>query len=341
MKIIPPAIMLVMIVALVSCFEEDQPVPPYVPPGDVESVSVQNSMYTHQIYFDFSSGSIVAENENSEWVLAFECLDSGFHIRVNSSDLWGLAHTGSKDISMDFTGVADYSWRSDKSDGNPDSTAAGEWVTFPEGEPVYSKEVMLLGQYDGIVYKAKKKVQFIGVDGESYTFLVCDPGLSSPDTVEIFKNEGVNYMQYSLDNNEMKLLEPLKSDWDLLFTQYFTILYTDEGIPAPYYVRGVWLNPNRVESALDTITHFFDVDATTTIGLEFSTLQDAIGHDWKSVEVDEATNSAEYRVRPGYTYVVRDTGGDLYKFRFRSYFNPSGEKGFPSFEFSKLEIPSP
>ncbi|MFH0758836.1 MAG: HmuY family protein [Bacteroidota bacterium] len=337
MKIKAAAILLFMITALVSCFEEDQQVPPYLQPGDVSSVFFHNSLYTHQSYFDFSSGSIVAENENNEWVLAFECPGSGFHIRVNSSGLWGLAHTGSTDISMDFTGTAAYSWKSDKSDGNPDSTAAGEWVTFPEGEPVYSREVMLLGQYDGIAYQAKKKVQFIEVDEASYTFLLCDTGLSGPDTVEIFKNEDFNYVQYSLDNNEQKLLEPLKSDWDLLFTQYFTILFSDDGIPTPYYVRGVWLNPNGVESALDTSTHFFDINASSALEYKFSALQDAIGHDWKSVEVDEASNSAEYRVRAGYTYVVRDSRGGLFKFRFRSYFNPSGQKGFPSFEFAPLE----
>jgi len=120
-------------VLMVSCFEEDQAVPPYVPPDDVESVEMQSSIYTNQVYFDFSSGSIVAENENIEWVLAFDCLDAGSQIRVNSSDLWGLAHTGLTDMSLDFSGEANYSWESDNADGNPDSTAVGDWVSLAEG----------------------------------------------------------------------------------------------------------------------------------------------------------------------------------------------------------------
>ncbi len=336
MKFYALIILLFLPIFLVSCFEEDQPVPPYVPPDDVESVFISSSIYTKQTYFDFSSGSVVAENENNEWVLAFECADSGMHIRVNSSDLWGIAHTGSADMSLDYSGKNEYLWRSDKSDGNPDSTAVGEWVSMDGGEPVYANEVMLLGQYDGITYKIEKKLQFIKVDQGSYKFLVNDPELSIPDTVVVIKNISFNYVHYSIENNELKQLEAGKNDWDILFTQYFTILFTDDGIAAPYYVRGVLLNPNGVESALDTITHFFDVNASNALGNEFSSAQDAIGHDWKSVEVDQGSNSAEYKVRPGYTYIVRDGNDDLYKFRFKSFFNESGQKGFPSFEYSKL-----
>jgi hypothetical protein len=132
-------------------------------------------------------------------------------------------------------------------------------------------------------------------------------------------------------------LEPMKDQWDLLFTQYFTILFTDDGIPTPYNVRGVLLNMNQVEAALDTTIHFLDMNYDSAIQQAFSSIQDAIGHDWKSVTVDESSNSAEYRVRPGYTYIVRDTNGALHKLRFKSYFNKSGVKGYPSFEFARLD----
>lgn len=337
MKPLSYLVILLMAVVMVSCFEEDQAVPAYVPPENVTTLSIPYSIYTNQIYFDFNSGNIVAVNENTEWVLEFESTDTGMHIRINSSDLWGLAHTGSVDMSADYSEAADYTWLSDKSDGNQDSTAAGEWVSFYNGDAVYTNEVMLMGQFDGISHNVRKKVQFIEVDEMSYTFLVDNPQASQADTVRIVKNPDLNYLQYSFENHEVRFLEPDNNDWDLLFTQYFTVLFTDDGIPAPYYVRGVWLNPNLVESALDTLTHFIDISASNALNNEFSSKQDAIGHDWKSVRVDESSNSAEYKVRPGYTYIVRDTDGELYKLRFKSYFNESGVKGFPSFEFAKLE----
>jgi len=320
----------------VSCFEEDHPVPPYALPADVDTLSIQNSIYTHQVYFDFSTGSIVSENLNSEWILSFECADTGYHVRLNSADFWGIARTGSANFDSTYTGDPEYDWLQDSSDGHPDSTAVGDWVSFDQGAPTYTNEVYLLGRYDGIAYTLAKKVQFKAVSAYSYSFLLADLEGSNTDTIEVLKDDSYNYRQFSLDNNEVIQLEPQKDQWDLLFAQYFTILYTDDGVPAPYYVRGVLLNQNQVEAALDTTIHFLDVDYSTAIQHSFSSAQDAIGHDWKSVTVDEASNSAEYKVRPGYTYIVRDTHHDLYKLRFKSYFNKSGIKGYPSLEFAKL-----
>jgi hypothetical protein len=212
----------------------------------------------------------------------------------------------------------------------------GDWVSFTNGIPSYTNEVYLLGKYDGISYNLTKKVQFVSVSEESYSFRISDPDSNEHDTIEVIKDNNFNYRQFSIDNNEVLQLEPQKDTWDILFSQYFTILYTDDGIAAPYYVRGVLLNQNQVEAALDTTIHFLDVDYSSATQNSFSSTQDYIGHDWKSVTVDEASNSAEYKVRPGYTYIVRDTNNELYKFRFKSYFSKSGVKGYPSIEFAKL-----
>jgi len=319
-----------------SCFEEDQAVPPYTLPENVDTLSIQKSIYNYQLYFDFSSGGIVAENRNSDWVLAFECADSGYHIRINSADFWGLAATGSTRMDSVYTPGPGYDWKSDTSDGNPDSTASHNWVSFNDGVPSYSREVYLLGQYDGITYKPSKKIQFLGVDEIAYSFLLSDPGISEADTFEVRKDERFSYVQFSLNPNRTIQLEPAKGEWDILFSQYYTTLFTDDGIPTPYYVRGVLLNFYHVEAALDTSIHFLDITYSDAILNDFSSRQDMIGHDWKSVSVEESSNSAEYKVRPGYTYIVRDANDDLYKFRFKSYFNSSGIKGYPSIEYARL-----
>jgi HmuY protein len=330
------SVLVFFMMTMVSCFEEDQAVPAYALPANVDTISIQKSIYEYQMYFDFSTGSVVSENENSEWILSFESADSGYHIRINSSDFWGLAPTGSDNMDSVFAQSPDYIWKHDTSDGNPDSTAVGSWVTFKDGVPAYSKEVYLLGKYDGIAYNLAKKVQFISVDEERYRFLISDPELSDPDTIDLIKDNRYSYTQFSAEDKSSIQLEPEKENWDILFEQYFTILYTDDGIPAPYYVRGVLLNPYQVEAALDTTIHFLDVTYSIALQNEFSSVQDYIGHDWKSVTVDEASNSAEYKVRPGYTYIVRDADNVLYKFRFKSYFNKSGVKGYPSLEYAKL-----
>ncbi len=336
MKWMTYSVLMFFILTTVSCFELDQPVPPYALPANIDTLSIQNSIYDYQVYFDFSTGTIVSENENSEWILSFECTDSGYHIRINSSDFWGIARTGSTKLDSVFTANPEYIWGADRSDGNPDSTAVGSWVSFNHGISSYTNEVYLLGIYDGIAYNIAKKVQFISVNEEAYTFLISDPDVSDPDTIQIMKDNSVNYVQFSIEEYNTIQLEPEKEIWDILFQQYFTILYTDDSIPAPYYVRGVLLNPNQVEAALDSTIHFLDVNYSHAIQNSFSSTQDFIGHDWKSVTVDEGSNTAEYKVRPGYTYIVRDANNELYKFRFKSYFNNSGIKGYPSIEFARL-----
>lgn len=336
MKLHLTGILIVISFLVHSCFEEDQAVPPYIPPDDVDTVSFHNSIYTHQIYFDLSSGEILAENENSVWVLGFECAADGYHLRINSSDFWGVAHTGSVKFDSVFSDVPVYIWRSDKSDGDMDSTAVGDWLSLDSGDPVYSNEVYLVGKFNGISFEPIKKVQFIYMDEQSYKFKVASLESSVGDTILISKDDNLNYVHYSFQDNKVMHLEPNKNEWDILFTQYFTILYTDDGIPAPYYVRGVLHNPNMVESALDTTSSFIEINYSNASSNLFSNKQDAIGYDWKSVKVDEGSNSAEYSVRIGYTYIIKDPDADLYKLRFKSYFNELGIKGYPSFEYSAL-----
>ena len=324
------------VVAAASCFEHDQPVPPNRLPENIDALSIEKSIYDYQVYFDFSTGNIVSENSNSEWVLSFECVDSGYRIRINSSDYWGMARTGSTNLDSAFSENSDYAWEADQSDGNPDSTVVGDWVTVSNGIPSYTNEVYLIGKYDGISYHPAKKVQFFFVDEGAYRFLISEIEVNDPDTIEVIKDSSYNYTQFSIENKSVIQLEPGKDEWDILFSQYFTILYTDDGIPAPYYVRGVLLNPNRVEAALDTTIHFLDINYSNAVQLNYSSRQDFIGHDWKAVTVDEASNTAEYKVRPGYTYIIRDANDELYKLRFKSYFSNTGLKGYPSFEFAKL-----
>ena len=69
-------VLICMALAAVSCFEVDEAVPPYTLPENVDTLSIQHSIYQYQVYFDFTIGSVVSENENSAWILSFECADT-------------------------------------------------------------------------------------------------------------------------------------------------------------------------------------------------------------------------------------------------------------------------
>ncbi|NJK98070.1 MAG: hypothetical protein HC905_27010 [Bacteroidales bacterium] len=63
-----------------------------------------------------------------------------------------------------------------------------------------------------------------------------------------------------------------------------------------------------------------------------SSIQDKIGYDWKSVEINQSANTARYAVRRNYTYIIRDMENQYYKLRFLSYVNDSLLVGFPTIE---------
>ncbi len=326
---------LFLFLLLSSCFEPDRALPPYESVYDL--LKIEQSIYNYQIYVDLESGKVLSSNQNSEWLLEFECGPEGYQIRPNTSDYWEAARTGSNSIDSVFDNISGYNWTFDKSDGDPDSTVFHRWVKIDETGREYSREVYLLGKFNGIGYSDILKVQFIAVDDRSYTFAIGAADDPSPDTITVQKNNLVNFVQYSRTDNATRTLEPEKDEWELLFCQYKTILYTDDGIPAPYYVRGVLLNPSGVSAALDSVNLFDEIDYALASGLEYSTAKDAIGYDWKSVKVDESSNSAEYQVRPGYTYLIKKGEDQYFKIRFISYLGDTGVKGYPSFEYVKIE----
>lgn len=324
--------------SLNSCFQEDERVPPHVP-GDELSFEFKENMYTVQSYFDLSDNQVVSSSPNSSWMLGFACGSNQWHIIVNSSDYLGVLNTGTRDFekaaSVETGGTE--RWQFDRSNGDPDSTATAGWVQFTESDTVYSEEVYLLGRYDGIRYSPLWMLKFVHVDDSSYRYLCTKYGLLDTAMVSVEKNPDYNFAYYSFSDSAVQVMhEPPKDQWDLLFTQYGSILYTDEGVPTPYFVRGVLLNPGGVAATLDTIREFSDITFDSLKDYTFSTVQDVIGYRWKDVAVDVGSNTAVYTVISENNYLIRDTESYYYKLRFVSFYNEFGEKGFPVIEFLRL-----
>jgi hypothetical protein len=182
-----------------------------------------------------------------------------------------------------------------------------------------------------------RKIVFQEVTDTSYSFSYANLDGSNANTFTVTKDPAMNYMCFSFDEGSKQSgLEPLKNDWDLLFTQYTTLLYTNEGDPYPYLLTGVLSNPFLIRVAQDTLYDFDEIDLTIAQSLTYSTALDEIGYDWKDVVGDVSTGNVSYVVLEGRNYIVRDTEGFYFKLRFISFYNNSGEKGYPTFEYQKL-----
>lgn len=329
--------MLAISVFLGGCFEGDEKVAPHVP-GDEQSFAFQKSIYYHQSYFDLGTNSILAENGNAEWVLRFGARSGDWHIGVNSANYWGVYNTGSDNPdSIPEKNPEPEKWIFDHSSGDPDSSAFAGWVNFSEGDTSYTHHIYLIGNYDGIAYKASWAVQFFHVDDSVYRFRMRTITGEEWQTFDIPKSPFHNYQYFTTsEGGKLVDIEPDQDLWDLQFTQYGSIIYTNDGVPTPYYVRGVLLNRYIVSAAIDSVNAFADITFEDISGYTFSRQQDFIGYEWKDVEVDINSSTAVYTVIPGITYIIMDTEGFFYKFRFISYYNDLGEKGFPVIEHLRL-----
>ena len=277
----------------------------------------------------------VARNEKNDWDLGFESGDSTWHIVLNTSAFMYAANTGEKDFGAvtDTTGLI---WKYDKSDGNPDSTAIGNWLSFSSGDTIYTNYVYVLNRgYDHLGnLRGLRKVVFTNVDLDTYSFKYADLNGENYNEFVIEKTDLVNYVHFSFEEEGHQInFEPATLSWDILFTQYTTLLYTDEGDPYPYLVTGVLTNYNLVDIAIDTTQEFDNIDINFATSLSFSKNKDAIGYDWKDLQGDVNSGNVYYEIVEGRNYIIRNRFGLYAKLRFISFYNSEGKKGYPSFQY--------
>ena len=329
-----------MIILLPSCFKEDEKITPH-DPGDVKTVAIElTNDYRYQVYFDMGSGEVVSTNMKKDWDLGFESSENGWHIILNTSSFMIAAETGLNDLTTPLD-TAGLTWKFDVSTGNLDSTAIGKWVDFlsQDSAKSYSNEVYVIDRgYDELGnLRGIRKVIFEEVGDSTYRFRYANLDGSGENSFTVTKDPTVNYVCFSFDEGGKQLsLEPPKHDWDLVFTQYTTLLYTDMGEPYPYLVTGVLTNPSTVQVAQDTLNDFSAINLDITDNLVYSRSQDEIGYDWKDVVGDVSSGNVSYVIIDGLNYIVRDREGFCYKLRFISFYNNSGEKGYPTFEYQRL-----
>ena len=314
----------VFVALFFSCEKKELPAPKYER-GDVITSQVNmTSNYKNQIWFSLSENSIVSTNHKTDWDLAFECSASGTHIILNSSlgmRVYKTNHTQLLDVT-DTIGVA-INGIVDSPTGNLDSTAIGNWQTDNRVYIInrgYSETGQVLGYY---------KLKISSVSGSQFLFEYADMFGTAFYQGLVNKNQQHNFMGYSFNTHQQLMVEPIKFSYDLCFTQY-THVYTN---PIEYYqVTGVLLNKHETRVIKITDKPFNDIVISDTIGRSFSNYRNSIGYDWKVFDF----NSNLFTVNAHYSYIINDNKGFYYKLHFIDFYNSSGIKGCPTFEFKKL-----
>lgn len=309
---------------LAGCRKEELPVKP-LDRGAVITSSVNlGADYRQQVFFSLADNKAVASNLKTSWDLAFECAANGYHIRLNSAKAMSAAIALQNDFAL-VTDTAGFSQRRryDAPSGNLDSTSFGNWQT---GNPVYLVD---RGFNQAGTPLGFRKIQVLSVSPAGYSIKVAELNGSNEMTVTISKNALKNFAFLSFGSNSVVNVEPDKSTYDLLFSQY-THVYSNTG--SIYLVTGVLFNPAYVKVAEISDKDFVAIALADTITHPFTYAQDAIGYDWKTYNYQTAT----YVIDPGRSFIIRDVQGFYYKLHFIDFYGPDGQKGQPGFEFKKL-----
>jgi hypothetical protein len=307
---------------MASCEKDELPVPAHNP-GDVIDNSVEiGSDYLNQIFFSLDNNRVESSNAKTDWDLSFESGSEGYHIFLNSSTGMALSKTDLNQLSETIDPAsAEWSW--DATSGHRDSTAFGDWRS--------ANNIYLLDRgYDengedlGMVLVQPEE----NPDGNyKLSFRYLDE--TTIHEIILTKSAIHNRIHASLNGAGSQVyIEPEVESWDLMFTQY-THLF--EG-PTPYLVTGVLTNTNTIEVALDTTKNFADINREEMDHYQFHSVQNIIGYNWKIYDY----YGGVYQIRTNISYLIRKENGVVWKLHFVDFYNDSGERGYPRFEYQEL-----
>jgi len=323
----------ILAVMLPSCFKKEEMVTPH-PMGDLKSATIpMTDTYLNQVFFSLDSGIAVRTITKTTYDLGFECGKDGWHIILNSSNFMKVADLGEVPLGQayDTTGLA---LRFDKSDGNPDSTAIGEWYTVVGKDTLSKNHVYGVSRGMDEYGEPLGLYQFLmdSLKMGTYYFRFAPLSGGAIESGQIRKRENINYLYFSLKTRNVVDVEPSRLTYDLLFSQYTTLLFTDQGIPYPYLVTGVLINPHIVDVAIDSTTDFSVINREMARTFSYSKNHDVIGWEWKKYDF----GTGVYTIVPNLNYVIRGISGYFYKLRFVGFYNKDGLKGYPVIEFQQL-----
>lgn len=328
-----------LFLVMLSCIPDENPVKPLDRGAVVESSVGIGPFYGEQIYFSLEKDSILKQNNIVYWDLGFACQPDRYEIILNFGKFMKATVIESdsfEDIDKEnIEQIADDNWQFDNSEGKTDSTAIGQWWETNNGDIGSKRFIYIIDR--GLNEKAKKqgfvKFQILKYDNKSYTVRFANLSDNEEHTVIITKNEDYNYVQLSFDGGgEIKNLEPQRDEWDILFSKYAQLLYTNEGDKMWYSVTGAYLNQNNTEAALLYSDDFQSIDIFAIDTLEFLNARNMIGHEWKYYDMA----ASSYNVRPDMIYIIKGVTGFYYKLHFIDFYDDNGNKGFPKFEYKKL-----
>lgn len=314
----------VVALLLGGCMKDELPVPKQPRGGVVECVARVGPGYDLQLWFDFSTYSVVAQNSKMDWDLAFESAPEGWQVRLNYSRLM-RAHVSQAawEQATDTVGFGN-TWKVDLPDGRADSVAVGDWR---DGQPIHIVDMGydVMGMSIGL-----RKLQILASSPTSFEFRTANMDGTDTRQYTVMKDPARPYTHFSLASEATVIIAPPIGEYDLVFTQYTEQFRPPDPYQA-YLVTGVLSGYSGARVA-QLAGDFAAVTLDDTLSHPFRDDQDIIGYDWK----DYSFETGFYEVYSDQVYIIQTRSGYFYKLHFVDYYDEQGLKGSPKFEVVPL-----
>ncbi len=328
---------LVFWVGLNGCLPADEKIA-LPPPGDLTSAEADlGGTYAWRVYFHLKTGQSTRVQTNI-YDLAFESAPDGRAVFVNFANVARAVNTGNDDFSLAVRpgNYPDSVFNADASHARHDSLAFDAWDQS-EKRPVF---LLYRGDFLSDAPAGPfQKVQILSVSENEWTFRYGKPDDTVGTLTTLSKDPLFTQVFFSFENGQVAV-EPPKNDWHLLFTR-FTINLSEEAAAADYKfysATGVLLNHLagvRAAKITPQTPGYIPFDSLTGKHVDkypLSNDRDVIGYDWKQYGFE----TAMYQIVPNVYYLIRTPDDDYYKLRFVGFYNASGRKGVPQFEYQRL-----
>lgn len=314
---------------IASCEKKESPISlPAKGTATIDRVDMGEE-YADQVFYDLDKGYPVYQSAINSWDLAFEASPTGYHVFINGGkDMW-VHNTHQTDIAsvLEPPKIKNNEWAFDAACGLPDSTAIGNWKKGRTGSEVY-----IIKMNPAHFKDTFKKITLLDYSSSSYLMVYADLRSGVSKTITIPKDDKYNYTYFSFsDGGQIVYPEPPKDSWDIVFTRYRYIYHHLNNFP--YIVSGVLLNPNNTAAFSDSTTAYDAISINNITNAKFSNFRDIIGFDWKYYDIP----SGKYTVNKKKNYIIRTRNGQYWKLHFLDFYNSSGIKGSPSFEYERLQ----
>lgn len=317
-------LLLTTVLALASCRKEELPVKK-PDTGSLTTTAINlGTEYKKTIYFDLGTNQNVGESSKLNWDLAFSCSNEQPFIKMNGGKVM-LAY---KVTNQTFEQVSSAAALTTNGRSDGPTGAISELVINEPGVYIVGKGMDFDGEDMG-----NFKMEIIQHDATQFIGRFANINGSNEQTITLLKDANFNFVYMNWNANgaiSHPSIEPEKEKWDIVFTQYTEIFYEPDYMP--YLVLGALTNSYRTQAVLASDSNFEAIDLATAESIIFNANINNIGYSWKSYQFDVNKYVVDFEK----IFIIKDQEGYYYKLRFIDFYDQSGNKGTPTFEFQRL-----